>query len=339
VPWAAWPKLIEVSKIYAPFLLTLWLINSREKLFYLIITIAASFGILAAKGGFWAILTGFAYRVYGPNGTAYADNNHFAIAVLMNVPLLVLWLRQTPNKWIRYALMVAIFLSVTAAVSSWSRGAMLTLGVIGLVLIWHSKRKYLAIPVLIAGAYWTVTQLPEQWFERMHTIQTYEEDGSAMSRLEVWGDGFDFALSHPFLGAGFEGWRYVTRSDWHSSYIEIMAEHGLIAFSMWTSLLFGTILGLTLLPRRSRGVPGMEWVANWSYMLRAALIAYAAGTVFVGVAYWDFFYHLVFVSVLLKKFALEELAERTSSHASGVPAQVYPATHSLATQPRSSPDT
>jgi hypothetical protein len=40
------------------------------------------------------------------------------------------------------------------------------------------------------------------------------------------------------------------------------------------------------------------------------LIAYAAGTVFLGLSYWDIFYHLVFISILLKKFAQEEIAER-----------------------------
>ena len=55
VPSAAWPKLIEVSKIYLPLILTLLLINTREKLYYLIITIASSIGLVAVKGGIWAI--------------------------------------------------------------------------------------------------------------------------------------------------------------------------------------------------------------------------------------------------------------------------------------------
>ena len=42
------------------------LINTREKLYYLIITIAGSFGLIAVKGGIWAIMTGFSNRVYGP---------------------------------------------------------------------------------------------------------------------------------------------------------------------------------------------------------------------------------------------------------------------------------
>jgi probable O-glycosylation ligase (exosortase A-associated) len=309
-PWAAWPKLIVVSKIYLPFILTLLLINTREKLYYLIITIAGSIGLVAVKGGIWAIAHGFSYRVYGPPNTQFYENNAFAIAVLMVIPLLIFWRRETRNRWINYGLTAAIPLCFSSALSSWSRGALITIAVLAAVLIWESKRKYLAIPLMLLGAYLVFGQLPEQWFSRMETIQTYEEDSSAMDRIQAWTDGFQYALANPLLGAGFEGWRYVTMRDWHSSYIEIMAEHGFIAFAMWFSLLLGSIISLTRLNIISGRFPEMAWVKNYATMLRASLIAYAAGTVFLGLSYWDIFYHLVFISVLVKKFAQEEMTER-----------------------------
>jgi probable O-glycosylation ligase (exosortase A-associated) len=313
VPIAAWAKLVNVSKIYLPLLLTLILINNREKLFWLIATIALSFGLLAVKGGLWAAMTGFAYRVYGPNGTQFSDNNHFAVVTIMTIPLLVLWMRETQQRWLRHAIMLAIPLCAASALSSWSRGGLLTLGVTGLVLIWHSRRKWLVVPLLLIAAPFALDLLPETWFSRMQTIETYEQESSAQQRFTAWRDGFNYALEHPFIGGGFEGWRYVTISDWHSSYIEIMAEHGLIAFFMWLSLLLGTMLSLTRLALRAYGIAGLEWVVNYATMLRASLIAYATGTIFLGLSYWDIFYHLVFISVLLKKFAVEALAEKQAS--------------------------
>ena len=67
----------------------------------LIATIAASFALVTIKGGYWAVMTGFADRVYGPPNSQYYDNNLFAIAVIMNIPLLVLWLRETRTKPMR----------------------------------------------------------------------------------------------------------------------------------------------------------------------------------------------------------------------------------------------
>ncbi len=313
VPWAAWPKLVEVSKIYLPLFFTLKLIDSREKLYYLIITIAGSFGLIATKGGIWALGTGFAHRVYGPTGTQYGNNNEFAIATIMAIPLLILWRRRAPQRWVQLGLTAAIPLCVASAVSSWSRGALLALGVTGLVILWHSKRKYLIAPILAAALIAAPQFIPDEWFGRMDTIQTYEEDASAMSRIETWIDGIQYAVRHPLTGAGFEGWRYVSMRDWHSSYVEILAEHGFIAFGIWLSLMFGSIWTLTWLPRRTRAVEGMDWVPDYCYMVRASLLAYGAGTAFLGLAYWDIFYHLVFITVLIKQFALRELAQKTAA--------------------------
>jgi probable O-glycosylation ligase (exosortase A-associated) len=311
LPDQAWDKLWLVSKIYIPFIFTLILINTREKLFWLIVTIASSIGVVAVKGGIFAVATGFSHRVYGPPATQFYENNAFAIAVLICIPLLILWYKEATNKLVRYGIMAALPLCFASSLSSWSRGALLTLGVLTLVLIWNSKRKFLIVPILMAGVVIASQVLPEEWFGRMHTIETFEEDRSAMSRIETWRHGWYHTLSHPFVGAGFEGWRVVSRRDWHSSFVEMFSEHGFIAFGIWISLILGTLISLTKLPKKTRDVEGMEWVQNYSYMLRASLIAYMVGTAFLGLSYWDLLYHLIFISVLVKKFALEELAERS----------------------------
>lgn len=316
-PGLAWEKLWLVTKIYLPFIFTLVLINTREKLFYLIITIATSISIVAVKGGLFALLTGFSYRVYGPPATQFEENNAFAVAVLIVVPLLILWYRETSNKLIKQGIMVAIPLCYISSISSWSRGALLTMGVLTLILIWHSKRKYLAIPMILIGIYAVTPYLPQEWFGRMETLETYQQDESAMSRIRTWRDGWNHTLQHPFVGSGFEGWRFVTERDWHSSYVEMFSEHGFIAFGIWISLIIGTLVSLTRLPKLTRGIPGMEWVKNYSHMIRASLIAYMVGTAFLGLSYWDLLYHLIFISVLIKKFAMEELNERAIEIAPG----------------------
>lgn len=307
----AWARLWLISKIYLPFIFMLILINTRQKLFYIICTTAAALGIVAIKGGIFAILTGFNYRVYGPPHTQFAENNAFAVAVLIALPLLILWRREIKDKYIRLGLLGAIPLFLASALSSWSRGAFLTMMFLGLVMLWHSGKKYYVLPVVLIGGFTAFNMLPEAWFDRMDTIKTYEEDASAMSRLQVWRDGWNHTLTRPLVGAGFEGWTYVTERDWHNSFVEMLSEHGFIAFGIWISLIIGTLFSLTRLPIATRGVQGLEWVPNYCYMVRASLIAYIVGTSFLGLSYWDLLYHLIFIAVLIKKFALEELAEKT----------------------------
>ena len=307
LPDVAWHRYWFITKIYLPFIFTLVLINTREKLYYLIVTIAASIGVVSVKGGLFAILHGFSARVYGPPNTQFEENNAFAVAMLINIPLLLIWQKETLNPWLKKGILLAIPIIYAASLSSWSRGALLTMVALTLMLIWNSKRKYLVIPLVFVGAFFVKDYLPQEWFGRMNTIETYQQDGSAMGRVRVWKDGWNHTLEHPFTGAGFDGWMVITERDWHSSYVEMFSEHGFIAFGLWLSLIVGSLISLTTLPKKTRQVEGMEWVSNYCFMLRASLICYMVGTAFLGLSYWDLLYHLIFISVLVKKFALEEL--------------------------------
>jgi len=310
LPDIAWSKFWFVTKIFIPFYFTWVLINTREKLYYLISTIGASIGIVAVKGGIFAILTGFSHRVYGPPNTQFEDNNLFAVAMLIAIPLILVWEKGIKNALLKKGVLLSIPIIYAASLSSWSRGALLTMIALTFTLISNSKRKYLMIPLVIGGVFFVTPYLPEEWFGRMHTMETYEEDASAMQRIEAWTDGWNHALSHPFTGAGFDGWMHVTMRDWHSSYVEMLAEHGFIAFGLWISLLLGSLISLTSLIRQTKGVEGLEWVGHYSLMTRTSIVCYMVGTAFLGLSYWDLIYHLVFIAALIKKFALEELVKK-----------------------------
>ena len=42
--------------------------------------------------------------------------------------------------------------------------------------------------------------MPESWVERMHSIEEYQEDASAMGRLEIWHVAWVMATSRPLVG-------------------------------------------------------------------------------------------------------------------------------------------
>lgn len=312
-PAVSWPKLVEVSKIFLPFALTLWLINTRERLHYLILTIAGAIGLVAVKGGVFALATGFQHRVWGPTGTVFAGNNEFAIATLMAIPLLILWYRETGNRYLRIGLPVAITLAFASAVASWSRGAFLTMGVLVVVLLWNSRRRLLILPLMLVGLVTLVSVLPEGWFSRMESIQSFEEDESAMSRIHTWIVGLNYVVTDPFTGAGFNGFIPLgNKHDWHSAYVEVLAEHGFIAAALWLSLLWGSILSLTRMARDAKR-HAITWGVNYALMLRASLIAYSVGSLFLGITYWDLLYHIVFIAVLARQFLYREIAAGSSA--------------------------
>ena len=184
-----------------------------------------------------------------------------------------------------------------------------------LLMVWHSRRKWLAIPLLLGGAGLAFMGLSGEWFARMQTMATPELEGSAATRLELWRLGWDYALQHPWFGGGFGGWIYLSlpagaSRAWHSAYIEIVAEHGFPGLVLWGSLVFGSAVSLTMLIARNRRwqLPGLT---DQSAMLRASLAAYMVGAAFLSIAYWELLYLLLASAILMSRFAKVEYVERT----------------------------
>ena len=308
-PWAAWPRLLEVGKMFVPLVLMALLIDSREKLRVLLLVIAGSIALVAVKGGFWALITGFRDRVYGAPGSEMAGNNEFAIAVSMAIPLLLLWREEISDRRLRAALFLVTVLCFGAALSSWSRGAFLSLGAMSLLLIWQHRRKNAPLILSVVAIVAVGTMFPEGWLARMTGMGQYQTDESAMGRLEVWRSGWNYLLVHPWLGGGFDSWIYVSlpkgSRDWHNAYIKMGVEHGFPGLLLWGMLLAGTFLDLTRMGgsgKRRRS----DWVQRWAAMLRASLTAYAAGAMFLGIVYWELFYWLLMACILTTHFRRQD---------------------------------
>lgn len=335
--FSAWDKFAELSKIFASILLMLTLINTREKLFFLTAAIALAVGLVAVKGGYWAVTSGFSDRVMGPPRSEFSDNNHFAIAAIMTISLLALWRRQSANRVLRYLLLGVTGLCILAAIASWSRGALVSLTVVLLLTILFSRRRLLALSLLAALLLVALGSLPDGWFDRMETIGTYQQDQSAQNRLAVWQRGIDYALAHPWTGAGFRGWRYVAigvgRIDWHSAYVQVLAEHGVVAFGLWCGLVFGSILALlraALSPRIASVAP---WMRDYGAALGTALVGYAIGSAFLSIAYWQSLFQLIFMGALARRLARPVPA--VEPHAA--PGTLYRAWLRLAPVPKGDP--
>lgn len=315
-PWAGWPRLLEVTKLLPLAMLVLVLIDSRMKLNWVLLTIAFSLAAVMLKGGYWALITGFHDRVYGPPGSQFEGNNEFAVAAAMAIPLLMIGYRQAENRVLRGAIMGLVGLGFMSALSSWSRGGLLSIGVVALLLVWHSRRKYLAIPLLVGCIGLVFVGLSDAWLARMQTLAAPELEDSAATRLALWRLGWAYALQHPWFGSGFGGWIYLTlpvgaSRAWHSAYIEIVAEHGFTGLLLWLSLVLGSLVSLTVLITRNRiwKLAGLTYQAA---MLRASLAAYMVGAAFLSIAFWELLYVLLACAIVLNRLAWLERAGKTS---------------------------
>ncbi|WP_116364731.1 putative O-glycosylation ligase, exosortase A system-associated [Parahaliea mediterranea] len=330
-PDAAMIQLTKVLKIQLVALLTLVLINDRKKLDHLIIAIVFSIGFFSVKGGVFTILTGGAFRVWGPTGSFIEENNSLAVAVLMIIPLMVYLHRlYGGNRKLKWLLGAAIGLSTIAAIGSQSRGALVSILAVAGFYWWKSSSKIVTGPAVVLGAVLFLTFMPDSWHQRMQSIKNYEQDDSAMQRLNSWEYSVNVA-NDSVVGAGFSSWtremfeRYAPRPEWvfvaHSIYFAPLADHG------WPGLLmFLLVLWLTW---RSLSVVIANRASTWSdddvflaKMLQVSLVAYLSGGAFLSLTYFDLPWHIVAMGVILRA-----LGQGKSLRAEGPAAQTRPAKH------------
>lgn len=291
------------SKMLIFVLITMILTTNRIRAQALIWVMVISIGFYSVKGGLFTLVTGGAAHVYGPAASMIADNNQFAVAMLVTVPLMN-YLRVTSRqRFVRLGLAAAMGLSLIAVLGSYSRGGLLALAAVGLFLWVKSKRKSWPTLALLGIAVVGLTVMPSQWGQRMDSIDHYKEDPSAMGRLSIWGAAIKIATARPLLGGGFKATitpevveRYAPGVRWravHSIYFEVLAEQGFVALLIWLAIPLVAWRNCRWISRRARDLPGWDWAATLARMGQVSLIAYLVGGAFLSLGYWDYYFTLV----------------------------------------------
>ncbi len=334
-PELAWEEWNKVWKIQLMTFVSMMIMTTRWRIQSWIWVIALSLGFYGFKGGIFTLMTGGAYAVYGPTGTFIGGNNEIGLALIMTVPLLRYCQLTTDKPWARRLLLVGMVLCLIAVVGTQSRGAFLGLAAMSSFLVYNSRRKWTLLVFMLITLPAIYTFMPESWHERMSTIQTYEEDGSAMGRINAWWMAFNLAKDKIF-GGGFECFRGPTFliyapeptnvHDAHSIYFEVLGEHGFIGLALFLAVGYSAWRSCRWIMRRTKRREDLKWVYDLASMLQVCLVGYAASGAFLGLAYFDLYYNLIALIVLAKVIAkkvLEEQPEQEKNKASIKPTFSY----------------
>lgn len=308
----------RMIKIQLITLITLILINARMKIHILVWVVAMSVGFFGIKGGVFTVLSGGSFKVWGPPGTFFEGNNELALALIMVLPLMRYLQLQTKNKYIKLALMFAMISTAFSILGSYSRGAFLAGTVMTLMIWWKSKYKVVSgvlLAVVVAGL---LVFMPQQWFDRMNTIETYEEDRSAMGRINSWWFAFNLATDRPFLGGGFNVFSRLTIfeqyapdpeavHDAHSIYFEVMGEQGFFGLTLFLLIWFFTFMAGRKVIKLTKGNDEYQWASDLAMMLQVSLVGYLVAGAFLGLAYFDLPYLIMALMVAVKVLVEKEL--------------------------------
>lgn len=321
---------IEVVKIQLMTFVTMMLMTDRRRIELLVWVIAVSLGFYGIKGGIFTLTSGGGYHVVGPSRTFIGGNNEIGLALIMTLPLLRYLQLQARQVWLKWGLMGAMGLTVVAILGTQSRGALLGLAAMMMMLIWKSRRRVTILVVMGAVLYGAVQFMPGSWYERMETIKSYQQDQSALGRINAWHFAFNLAKDRPLVGGGYQAF---TRDmfaiyapvpedvhDAHSIYFEVLGEHGFIGLTLYLALGWLTWRSCTQVGREAKSRPGGLWLADLVRMLQVSIVGYASSGAFLGLAYFDLYYHLVAL-VVLAKVQSRQLAEVAETPNAGETAQ------------------
>jgi probable O-glycosylation ligase (exosortase A-associated) len=306
---------IRVSKVLLITFTMILLVTSHQRLKSLVMVTAMSFGVLAIKGAIFGFRTGGESRVWGPPDSFITDNNSFALAVNMSLPMLLFLARDEKRRSLRWLLYLAFACGVLSVVLTYSRGGLLGLAAVLFAISLKSRYKLVSGFLLATAFFGVLTFAPPQWMARMTTLAHGDVDMSGHQRLVSWGTSWNFAMDYPITGGSFNALpdveifqRYQTEplpggflsSGPHSIYFQTLEEQGFVGLSLYLILVASCWASLLSLRRRAARSPATLWVVPYTHMIEVSLFGFLVSGAFLGLANFDLFYQLVAMVIILR---------------------------------------
>lgn len=332
-PDVVFDRWLFVLKIHLMLFVTMMLIRGREQIERLVWVAAVSIGFYGVKGGVWTVITGGGGKVWGPSGGMAADNNSLGLALVMLLPFFYYLYQVSARRVLRLGLLFCLLTIPFAILGTQSRGALLALISMALLLGLKGKRPVLTTVVLACGVAAAILFMPDTWSGRMKTIETFEEDSSAMSRIYTWKTLWALAVDRPLVGGGFvvdtpqvfaiyapaEGagvYKGGAVFVAHSIYFQMLGEHGFPGLALYVLLGVTAWRQAARVARQTSKLPEYEaWAPLLMRMVQVSLAGFAVGGAFLSMAHFDLSYYIVAFAVLVDATVREHLKTTSASAA------------------------
>lgn len=291
---------VEYVKIIVVALFTTGQVDTRERFRVMVWTIACCLGFFGVKGGIISLLHGGAQIDRGPGGMM-EDNNDFALALVMNVPLLWYMGLAEGKVWAARGAKIAVGLTAITIVLTHSRGGFLALSATAMWMAWRSGQLFRASLVLGTLGVLFPLLAPAHVLERLGSIND-TADSSRNARLVAWKTALNMIQDNPWFGVGmrnfqsrfldyYDGPRTGTTYVSHNSYLQIWAESGSIAFLVYLTLLASMFLLCRRVYRIGRSRPDLAWALDYARMMEATTVGFMIGSFFLNRGHFDLVYH------------------------------------------------
>jgi probable O-glycosylation ligase (exosortase A-associated) len=311
---SSWPFCVEFLKIITITYLIVVLTTDLKRFRLLLLVIILGLGLDQARQGWYYLLLHPGSMNMNPV-PFLGDNNGVGAGMVMLVPIIAYIAHTTPHVWIRRGYGLLIVGCLYRALSTYSRGAFLACAAMGGVYLLRSRQKLRAIAGIVVIVTIVLPVLPDAFWARMDTIQTYEEDDSATGRLHFWEVALAMADANPWFGVGFNAYKdayntydfshgqYGKERSAHSSFFGVLADTGYMGFVLWMAILVSAFWSCYWIQKHAARENLPVELTHGAVALEASLVAFVVSGSFLPGQYGEMFWHFIGITIVLQQLA------------------------------------
>jgi len=277
---------IELAKVFLPFVAGLTLMQSVKQVKQLAWVIVLSQGYLAYE---FNVSYYQGWNRVQQAGFAGLDNNSIAISMAAGVGFAFFLGLREKILWRKALAFLCATLEAHVIMFSFSRGGLLALiitGIVGFLLVPKKPMYYVVFALaVVLGLRLAGPQVRERFATVF--VDPEERDASASSRLEMWKDCLDVMRRKPIMGCGPDHWPIIAPEyGWnrgkeaHSLWLQIGAELGIPGLGFLLAFYGICMWRLWLLARPRARLPD-PWLKDAARMVIAALVGFGVAAQFV----------------------------------------------------------
>jgi O-antigen ligase len=280
-----------------------------ERVLYTFAGAALGIGLFAIASFFLGLSHNL---VEGRSAGGTGDPNFFAAYQIVALPLMLALLSRASKRWQRALVYAAIVVIICSVLTSVSRGGLLTLIAITLIVcaaparsLFHGRQQKAAfVAVIVVGATVSFGAAANEILPRVESVFRSSSSANAESegsgRVEFWSAAWMSVKERPVLGLGFGSFPKVSNelivrtpginfqhfelrpkgSQVHNAFLGTLAELGVVGLFLFLGLLISTALALRRTARKA-GRAGKYFVMRVANALLLSLIGWSIASVFL----------------------------------------------------------
>ena len=307
-PDRAWPQVEVFSKTFLPCLVAITIIDSMEKLRRLAWVIVVCQGYLAYEFNVQYYEIGFNDHDWVFGGM---DNNCMAIAMVTCIGLAFFLGMHARSLWQKGLAFGLAALMAHFILFSMSRGGMLGLGIMGLVIFLVLPKRPSSYAVFLVGVLVVLRLAGPSVVEEFSTIGhgDVQGEGDGVSRTELWKACIQAALERPATGLGPANWVAVSHEygSWHNkashtTWLNVLAEEGFPGFLAFVA--FFALCLIRMWPFAREKCPVEDpWMRYLARAVIASLVGFAVSAQFVALEGLETPYYIVILGAGVLKLS------------------------------------